>query len=778
MSRLQLGLAGSYLPSDYGAIIVTSNAELLAAFDAATGGETILLAPGNFGDVVRSNADFASEVKIKSQYGVTGVINRITFYGASNITFENILFYHPAVEVSWDKTVTFEDAQYIAIKNCEFSGSVDGDRSNDIGGAQFTRCDNITMDGNIFHDTSRAILFSFVTNSSITNSGFVGVRATPLQASGLDNVLFDGNMFVGPNANPGEHYDYIHLWQTPGTDNASYNVTVTNNVMIEGEGSAAIGFYFQHQGPSTEYRHSNFVFENNVLYASANNGIWAESTDGYIVRNNVLIESLPGLGPDIYATSCTDVTITDNIVSQTDLGPSNYIVQRTNPSASNHHDKLFINGLRATRIQDLLPIPGSPIDFGSGVGAEAFMATIAMPPVYIDYVVEPASTAVQTVTFEALPYPSGSLPAGTITYNWDFGDGGSDSGNPVSHSYGSTIGWMRATCTVTATGYSSVEPKTILVSTPRLVDITCDGVFANTGEALSATTGDPGGDASYSGSYADGGIVLTGSNAAYLENCADKLSGMEKITISMDCKRTAGSYLLNLFASYAIIIPSSGLFNVTIAGHSANASSGDSAPLYDGNWHNVHAVYDSIAGTMKAWIDGNLVISQTGLSGAVPAAAYTRKFVVGDSYPGTGKLTGAVKNIVVLNDAVEYADFSTVLSGLRAVNGTPRLTNEGAVKTGSTTATCTITTDQSGGIMYVCCTTDNTKPTAAFLKLGLDASELPTPNANQAVSSSGIQTLNVTGLTAATTYYSWFVQFTDYELNSQVIAGPSFTTDA
>jgi hypothetical protein len=112
--------------------------------------------------------------------------------------------------------------------------------------------------------------------------------------------------------------------------------------------------------------------------------------------------------------------------------------------------------------------------------------------------------------------------------------------------------------------------------------------------------------------------------------------------------------------------------------------------------------------------------------------------------------------------------FKTAASG----GGTPAptapvLTSPTATKTGQTTATGTVLTDKADGTLYYLFSTSPTA-TPTSVKAG----------SSQAVTATGIQNVSVTGLTAGTTYYPHYLHRSAAGLESVVVDGSAFTTDA
>lgn len=105
----------------------------------------------------------------------------------------------------------------------------------------------------------------------------------------------------------------------------------------------------------------------------------------------------------------------------------------------------------------------------------------------------------------------------------------------------------------------------------------------------------------------------------------------------------------------------------------------------------------------------------------------------------------------------------------------PVLSAPNTISIGATGATDQVTTDTSGGTLYVVATTTNSQPSNANIIAGKDAAGSPAPN-DAVTPAMGVNSLPVSGLTALTQYYNWYLQVVG-ALNSNV-ATNNFTTTA
>lgn len=109
----------------------------------------------------------------------------------------------------------------------------------------------------------------------------------------------------------------------------------------------------------------------------------------------------------------------------------------------------------------------------------------------------------------------------------------------------------------------------------------------------------------------------------------------------------------------------------------------------------------------------------------------------------------------------------------------PVLSSPTGTKTGSTTADISVSTNEGSGTLYYVVDQNLSTPSSTQIKAGQDqgggAADVA---ANTTVSSSGVKTFNITGLTAATTYKAYFAQDDAAGNTSSAAASSSFTTDA
>lgn len=159
---------------------------------------------------------------------------------------------------------------------------------------------------------------------------------------------------------------------------------------------------------------------------------------------------------------------------------------------------------------------------------------------------------------------------------------------------------------------------------------------------------------------------------------------------------------------------------------------------------------------------GTFTPTTVSLTTAAPSATFTY----------TPSATAGARTISVTNNGglTNPSNITYTSTASAPVDTTaPTLSSATGTKTGTTTASGSVSTDEAGGTLYYLVSTSNTA-TAAAVKAG----------ASQAVSTTGVQNVSLTGLTASTTYYLHFLHrdAATTPNDSTVLTSGSFTTDA
>ena len=364
-------------------ITVTSAAELNQALSQASGGETILLAAGNYGKLVINNSQFASNVTIKSaDPNAMASFSETYVSNSSNVTFEEIKFdytyasgdrdHHSPFQINYSSNITIDNSVF------------DGDLASGTGigrGLVVRGSTNVDVVNTEFHSWWKALSAAQSTNLDFIGNNIHTIRSDGISLGEVQNVLIENNYIhdFGGLAGSGDHRDMIQIQRASGT--GSSDITIRNNVLDIGAGDYAQGIWAgADKGNISDPTHWNYniVVENNVLYNAHANGIALHMTDGATIANNTVIAvptqqtggvAIPKI---ILAVGSQNITITDNvapaIVGYTGQShfnvQNNVITQNTNSSAPGYYDTQFV--YHATSATDGFNqygvVPGSAVD--------------------------------------------------------------------------------------------------------------------------------------------------------------------------------------------------------------------------------------------------------------------------------------------------------------------------------------------------------------------------------------------------------------------------------
>lgn len=667
-------------------VTVTSSAELNAALNAATGGEAILLEDGNYGDLAVMNRQFSEFVTIRAAEGSGVTFRKIDVSGSSYLRFDGLKIEHPLADGEPDWTRAFEirnGSNNIQVLNSEFFGSVDENPNNDGYGLSVRDGNSIIIEGNTFHDLVRGVIVSNSDNIIVNSNTAYHIRSDAFDFAQVSDVLVENN--IGSKFIPTrpDHPDFIQFWNA---DSSSHGITIRGNILIspeniDGLGVQGIFMRATYVDGGEDLIFEDVTIENNIIYTAMHNGITLAGTSNATIDHNTVL-SPPGdviakLG--VLTTSGVvnkNVLVSNNVATVISVqvdgvqADNNTTAQWEDPSADEYIDKLFLNARAATQAGDFLPVPGSPIDFGSGLGAEQLLAAIEKPLVYIETSTGPNGIDSKTVTFTAAPYPGGGPVEGPdVEYRWTFADGTEATGQSVTHTFQSA-GVQPVQVTVVSGGTSATIGKSIAVKNQLLVDLEFEDDLANQGGSGGALT--------WVGtkSYADGvdgtaaSFASDGTNYIKASGARAELSGMDQLTLSFAFRAEAvGGTPLWLHTAYGIHFTSDGTikFYVSTDNGFSPALAIMAPQVFDGDWHHLMASYDALTGTATLYMDGNAIGTKTGLSGPVGTSIYHDLTIGADSW-GDG-FDGQIDNLRIYNGIVPPDQEEQILKDLRGTTG-------------------------------------------------------------------------------------------------------------
>ena len=354
-------------------INVANAAQLAAALKAITGGETILLAAGDYGSVRIAARTLPIQVTIKSADSQhDAVFSNLLIDRSSNFRFEDIDIHRPLKvgEENWTTAVDINLSSKIDLVGLDFTGSLDGNSWNDGVGLRFTKSNDVSLLDSTFTQWNNSAVFSQITGLLVAGNSVEDVREG-FAFVAIDTARISQNYFgrFTPNYAAGDHSDAIQFWSN-GVDKTSTHIVISDNVILEGANGGTQGIFLS---PTNGIRFSDFTVENNLYYGDSRHGITLNNTDGAIIRGNTVV-SAPGgmLEAGINLTNTTNVQVDHNIAPLLLYNGTN-----TGLVASNNIDIYDTKQLKGLTLAQIFEAPSGAVDIGDFVVKSGSAAAIA-----------------------------------------------------------------------------------------------------------------------------------------------------------------------------------------------------------------------------------------------------------------------------------------------------------------------------------------------------------------------------------------------------------------
>lgn len=313
------------------------------------------------------------------------------------------------------------------------------------------------------------------------------------------------------------------------------------------------------------------------------------------------------------------------------------------------------------------------------------------------------------------------------------------------------------------------------------------GALAGTSQGItlaSHTTGDrllvsyviDGGASTYSSHTAGWDILIneTDTQGQITLMVFEKIaaSASETLTITLSATRTARAIARTITGSDTATAGSA-----QVANSSGSPSTTADPPSVTPAWGSA----DTLWVTFAAFDNSTRTLS------SYPTNYSNTQLEAGSGTSSTPRLATAARELAATSEdpgAYTFSDVDQWVAATVAIKPAgggdvtaPVLTSAAFAATGSSTGTASVSTDEGNGTLYCVVTTSSTSPSAAQIKAGNDhTGSAAAFDASQAVSGTGTQNVNATGLSPSTTYYAHFVQ-DDAAANESNVASDS-TGDA
>ena len=269
---------------------VSNASELATALASAQGGDRILLAAGNYGDLSLKNRAFGSEVEIVSaDPNNPAEFRTVTLNTVSNLTFRSVEIGYTLApgEPTFAKMVNVTKGSYLTFDDVHVRGSMDGNPVNDGNGISVLDSDHVRVVNSEFQQLNRAAMFGNSTHIEVRNNNFHDLRSDGVDFAEVQNVLIDNNRFTNFFPEGTAHPDAIQFW-TRGTTKPSTDIVISNNVILQGEGRGTQGIFLSDKDGLLPFE--RVTITNNLVYVNdGHNGLHVFSGKSVVVQNNTVV---------------------------------------------------------------------------------------------------------------------------------------------------------------------------------------------------------------------------------------------------------------------------------------------------------------------------------------------------------------------------------------------------------------------------------------------------------------------------------------------------------
>lgn len=367
-------------------VTVSDLSGLEAALKTAQPGDTIQLAAGNYGDATIRGVTFASDVTLTSAAGASpAVFHSLKIASSSHLNLVGIDVEMTPTAATHDNTaaVSVQNSSDITFSGGRVTGgaAVNGvamdalkldATGNVLGlptgvGFDISGSTGVSIENLDISHFDRGMKLNASDHVLISQNDIHDLRRTAIVGGSLSQLTIDGNHIHDETpwrwgqTPVGDHADFLALWTNPKTQSGpSADITVSNNLMEQGQGTAVLGMWLQGQpgqpGQPGQLGFTNVTIENNTFLNGNFQGITLTGVDGAKVDGNTLLQTSGNAkaAPGILLTAgARNIQVSGNMVGSvhdrsgatgTDVNTidHNTLVQRHDPAGPGFYGEALV----------------------------------------------------------------------------------------------------------------------------------------------------------------------------------------------------------------------------------------------------------------------------------------------------------------------------------------------------------------------------------------------------------------------------------------------------
>jgi nitrous oxidase accessory protein NosD len=266
--------------------IVTSNAALSAALSGAHAGDVIKLAPGGYSAVSIKGLSVGGVTVTSQDLTHEAVLSGLRVDHASGLTFSNLEFSLPVgdgtavphgVFVNWSNDIHFQSDS--------IHGAIGVRPDNAMTGIGISKSSNVSLTGSELQYLHTGLTMGSDTNVVVSGNNFHDIRLDGIEGAAIQNGAVTGNNFSNFHHLLGDHSDAIQFWTT-GQKVGSANLTISDNVIVQGQGHDMQGIFIQDLHGAHPY--TNLTVTDNLVVGGNWNGIMVDDAHGGVVSGDTV----------------------------------------------------------------------------------------------------------------------------------------------------------------------------------------------------------------------------------------------------------------------------------------------------------------------------------------------------------------------------------------------------------------------------------------------------------------------------------------------------------
>lgn len=295
---------------------------LEAAVARAAPGDRILLAPGQYGDLVIGPRRTKGALTVAAANAAAPPVFRSIFLrDGAGVTLRDLAVMHGAASNPLSaRAVEIRRSSSIRLEGLRVASSVNGISGDDANGLIIRDSRRVAVTGSQFTDLFRGAVIYDSDEVTVERNSFARIGSDGVAARGAHDLTIAGNSFSDftPVDPVKWHPDAVQLWSR-GAVRANERIVIRGNVIRRGRGAPTQGVFIK----TPEIASRDILIEGNRIEQSMGQGIFVQNAESVTIRGNTLVAVEPVLHPPAIEVRAPfeDAAVEDNEAPKFRLPP-------------------------------------------------------------------------------------------------------------------------------------------------------------------------------------------------------------------------------------------------------------------------------------------------------------------------------------------------------------------------------------------------------------------------------------------------------------------------